>query len=122
MCQLEDMRIFVGVLDSRSFTAAADALGLSKQFVSRRVAALEERLGVRLLNRSTRKLDVTTLGHAYYERSPGITGAWQVSDRNEGSFAGRAKFDLDYYNNLTFVTDCSILLRTVAVVVRGTGY
>lgn len=61
-------------------------------------------------------------GHAYYELSPGITGAWQVSDRNEGSFAGRAKFDLDYYNNLTFVTDCSILLRTVAVVVRGTGY
>lgn len=61
-------------------------------------------------------------GHAYYELRPGITGSWQVSDRNEGSFAGRAKFDLDYYNHLTFVTDCSILLRTVAVVVRGTGY
>ncbi|WP_287029184.1 LysR family transcriptional regulator [Pseudomonas sp. UBA6310] len=72
MSQLEDMRIFVGVLDNRSFTAAADALGLSKQFVSRRVAALEERLGVRLLNRSTRKLDVTTLGHAYYERAKRI--------------------------------------------------
>lgn len=61
-------------------------------------------------------------GHAYYELRPGITGAWQVSDRNECSFAGRAKFDLDYYNDLSFVTDCSILLRTVAVVVRGTGY
>ena len=61
-------------------------------------------------------------GHAYYELRPGITGAWQVSDRNECSFAGRAKFDLDYYNDLSFVTDCSILLCTVAVVVRGTGY
>jgi exopolysaccharide production protein ExoY len=61
-------------------------------------------------------------GHAYYELRPGITGPWQVSDRNECSFAGRAKFDLEYYNNLSFVTDCSILLRTVAVVVRGTGY
>lgn len=61
-------------------------------------------------------------GHAYYELRPGITGPWQVSDRNEGSFAGRAKFDLGYYNDLSFVTDCSILLRTVAVVVKGTGY
>lgn len=61
-------------------------------------------------------------GQAYYHLRPGITGAWQVSDRNEGSFAGRAKFDADYYNNLSLATDCSILLRTVAVVVRGTGY
>ena len=61
-------------------------------------------------------------GQAYYELRPGITGSWQVSDRNEGSFAGRAKFDLDYYNSLSFVKDLSILLRTVAVVVRGTGY
>ena len=61
-------------------------------------------------------------GQAYYHLRPGITGPWQVSDRNEGSFAGRAKFDADYYNTLSLATDCSILLRTVAVVVRGTGY
>ena len=61
-------------------------------------------------------------GQAYFHLRPGITGSWQVSDRNEGSFAGRAKFDADYYNNLSLATDCSILLRTVAVVVRGTGY
>lgn len=61
-------------------------------------------------------------GQAYFHLRPGITGSWQVSDRNEGSFAGRAKFDAEYYNNLSLATDCSILLRTVAVVVRGTGY
>lgn len=61
-------------------------------------------------------------GSAYYAMRPGITGPWQVSDRNEGTFAGRAKFDADYYKNLSFATDLSILLRTVAVVVRGTGY
>jgi DNA-binding transcriptional LysR family regulator len=67
MNQFEDMRIFAQVMESGSFTAAADQLGLSKQFISRRLMQLEERLGVRLLNRSTRRLDVTPLGQAYYE-------------------------------------------------------
>lgn len=69
MNQLEDMRLFVSVLDCKSFTAAAEALGLSKQFVSRRLTALEARLGVRLINRSTRKLNATPLGLSYYERA-----------------------------------------------------
>lgn len=67
MNQFEDMRIFAQVMESGSFTAAADQLGLSKQYISRRLMQLEERLGVRLLNRSTRRLDVTPLGQAYYE-------------------------------------------------------
>ncbi|QXI26014.1 LysR family transcriptional regulator [Pseudomonas vanderleydeniana] len=67
MNPFEDMRIFCQVMDSGSFTSAADQLGLSKQFVSRRLMQLEERLGVRLLNRSTRRLDVTPLGQSYYE-------------------------------------------------------
>ena len=61
-------------------------------------------------------------GRAYYALRPGITGSWQVSDRNNGTFAGRAKFDAEYYANLSLATDLSILLRTVSVVVRGTGY
>ncbi|WP_017706911.1 LysR family transcriptional regulator, partial [Pseudomonas syringae] len=67
MNPFEDMRIFCQVMESGSFTAASDKLGLSKQFVSRRLMQLEERLGVRLLNRSTRRLDVTPLGQSYYE-------------------------------------------------------
>lgn len=69
MSQLEDMQIFVSTVDAGSFTAAADKLGLSKQFISRRVMALEERLGGRLLIRTTRKLSVTDTGRAYYERA-----------------------------------------------------
>ena len=69
MNQLEDMRIFAETVDARSFTAAADRLGLSKQFVSKRIAALEKRLGARLLERSTRQLRVTDLGLAYHERA-----------------------------------------------------
>jgi len=69
MNQLEDMRIFVTTVGKGSFTGASDALGLSKQFVSRRVAALEERLGVRLLNRTTRRLSVTDAGREYHARA-----------------------------------------------------
>ena len=72
MSQLEDMRILSETVEAGSFTAAADRLGLSKQFVSKRIAALEKRLGARLLVRSTRRLRVTDLGLAYLERTQRI--------------------------------------------------
>jgi DNA-binding transcriptional LysR family regulator len=67
--QLEDMRLFVRTVDAGSFTAAAEGLGLSKQFVSKRLIALEARLGVRLLLRTTRTLRVTDTGASYYEQA-----------------------------------------------------
>jgi len=70
--QLDDMRIFVNTVDAGNFTAAAHRLRLSKQFVSRRVAALEADLGARLLVRNTRKLAVTDLGQEFYERAKRI--------------------------------------------------
>ncbi|WP_240672170.1 sugar transferase [Tropicibacter alexandrii] len=61
-------------------------------------------------------------GTAYYALRPGITGFWQTSVRNESSFAQRAEFDGDYLRKLSFGTDLRILLKTVRVVIRGTGY
>lgn len=61
-------------------------------------------------------------GHAYYALRPGITGFWQVSDRNETSFVARARYDTDYYHSVSLATDLAVLVRTVTVVVRGTGY
>lgn len=61
-------------------------------------------------------------GKAYFELRPGITGFWQISDRNESSFAERAGFDNRYLASLSLSQDLLILLRTVAVVIRGTGY
>jgi DNA-binding transcriptional LysR family regulator len=69
MSQLEDMQIFVSTVDAQSFTAAADRLGLSKQLISRRIMALEERLGARLLVRTTRRLSITDTGRGFYERA-----------------------------------------------------
>ena len=61
-------------------------------------------------------------GKAYYDLRPGITGLWQISERNETSFAERAGFDNRYLATLSFSQDVAILLRTVTVVLRGTGY
>lgn len=65
---LDDALIFTRVVECHSFTLAAQMLGMQKSTVSRRLALLEERLGVRLLNRTTRKLRLTEVGQAYYER------------------------------------------------------
>jgi DNA-binding transcriptional LysR family regulator len=79
--QLDDMRIFVAAVDAHNFTAAARRLSLSKQFVSRRVMALEEALGVPLLVRNTRKLAVTELGQEFYERARRILGEVEEAEQ-----------------------------------------
>lgn len=61
-------------------------------------------------------------GQAYYEMRPGITGNWQVSDRNESSFVERATFDEAYYRGTSLKTDIALLYQTIWVVIHGTGY
>jgi lipopolysaccharide/colanic/teichoic acid biosynthesis glycosyltransferase len=61
-------------------------------------------------------------GSAYYAVRPGITGFWQTSGRNKTTFEARAAFDTEYEAKLSFFSDVQILLRTVSVVSRGTGY
>ena len=60
-------------------------------------------------------------GRSYYKLRPGITGAWQVSQRNATGFAERARFDDEYNARLSLMTDARILARTVVSVIRGTG-
>lgn len=61
-------------------------------------------------------------GRAYFEMRPGITGFWQVSERNETSFAERAHFDTEYYRQMSFGTDVKVIARTAQVVLKQTGY
>jgi DNA-binding transcriptional LysR family regulator len=68
MDRLESMAVFVRAVDLGSFAAAAAALDLSGPMVGKHVRFLEERLGVRLLNRTTRRQSLTDFGRAYYER------------------------------------------------------
>ncbi|GAB5468513.1 MAG: LysR family transcriptional regulator [Rhodospirillales bacterium] len=65
--KLVEMNAFAAVVEAGSFTGAAGAKGLSKAALSRHVAQLEDRLGLRLLNRTTRRLSLTEAGRAFYE-------------------------------------------------------
>jgi exopolysaccharide production protein ExoY len=61
-------------------------------------------------------------GRAYYRMRPGLTGPWQISERNESTFAGRAEYDAAYAERMSLTTDLTIMFLTVWVVLRGTGY
>ncbi len=65
---LAAMAVFAKVVEENGFSSAARALGMSRSAVSKEVRALEDRLGVRLLNRTTRRLHLTELGAVFYER------------------------------------------------------
>ncbi|UVK53863.1 LysR family transcriptional regulator [Mesorhizobium sp. AR02] len=69
MIDLNDVIVFARVVEAGSFTAAARLLAMPKTTVSRRVAALEREVGVRLLQRTTRSLNLTDAGRLYYEQS-----------------------------------------------------
>ncbi|WEK42516.1 MAG: LysR substrate-binding domain-containing protein [Candidatus Sphingomonas colombiensis] len=68
MQDLNDLYLFVQAVDHGGFTAAARALGLQKSKISRRIGLLEDRLGVRLIQRSTRSFSITEIGQEYYRR------------------------------------------------------
>lgn len=72
MERFSGLEAFVAVVEQGSFTAAAKVLGVSKSYVSKQVSALEDRLGARLMNRTTRSLSLTSAGKAFHERCAAI--------------------------------------------------
>ena len=78
MGKLEQLEAFVGVVDHQGFGAAGEKLGIAKSALSRRVSELERRLKVKLLNRTTRKLSLTTAGEEFYHQVKDT-----ISDLNE---------------------------------------
>jgi DNA-binding transcriptional LysR family regulator len=81
MDRMTSMATFVKVVESEGFSAAARALGISPSMATTHVRSLEEHLGVRLLNRSTRRVSLTEAGQTYYERCLQILAEVEDADR-----------------------------------------
>ncbi len=88
MIDLNHVRLFVKVVEAGSFSVAARALGVPKATVSRNVARLERALGVRLLHRTTRKLELTGPGRSYYDEA--ASGLLRVEHANQAAAALQA--------------------------------
>lgn len=80
MDRLSSMGAFVMAAELGSYARAAERLNMSAQMVAKHVAALEHRLGARLLNRTTRRQSLTELGSAYYERCKHILTEAEAAD------------------------------------------
>jgi len=78
---LTGMRVFTTVVDAGSFAAAADKLDLSRGMTSRYLAQIEKHLGVRLLNRTTRRLSLTEAGEDYYQRAAQVLGLVEEAEQ-----------------------------------------
>jgi DNA-binding transcriptional LysR family regulator len=91
MDRLGAMEAFVRVVEAGSFVRAADRLGLSTSSLSRLVAELEQHLGARLLNRTTRRLSLTESGQAYYERCVTLLADLAEAEALAGQSAAQAR-------------------------------
>lgn len=85
MDRLTSLTAFVRVVDTGGFSAAARKLNMSTTMVSNHIQALEERLGARLLNRTTRKVSVTEIGKTYYDRCVQILSDLEQADDIAGA-------------------------------------
>ncbi len=97
MDRFTSLSAFVQVVDSGGFSAAARRLNMSTTMVSNHVQALEDRLGVRLLNRTTRKVSLTDIGKAYYDRSTQILADLAQADDIAGALQSTPRGTLRIY-------------------------
>jgi DNA-binding transcriptional LysR family regulator len=97
MDRLTSLAAFVRVVDSGGFSAAGRRLEMSTTMVSNHVRALEERLGARLLNRTTRKVSLTEVGQAYYDRATQILADIEQADDIAGALQSTPRGTLRIY-------------------------
>ncbi|AOR70927.1 LysR family transcriptional regulator [Burkholderia stabilis] len=99
---LNDMALFVEVVKAKGFRSAADALGMPNSTLSRRIGALEKAIGLRLLHRTTRRIELTEAGQLYFARCKRIVDEARLAHEQLGGLlaepAGvlRASFPVDF--------------------------
>lgn len=86
--KLNDILVFMAIVDAGSFVAGGQTMGLTRSAAGKAISRLEERLGVRLLNRTTRKLSLTDEGRAFYERGLQVLSAVEDAEASVGDHVG----------------------------------
>lgn len=86
---LNDMALFVEVAKARSFRRAAETLGMPNSTLSRRISLLEKSIGLRLLHRTTRRIELTEAGQLYYERSKRIVEEARIAHEQLGEMVAQ---------------------------------
>jgi DNA-binding transcriptional LysR family regulator len=97
MDRLTSLTAFVRVVDSGGFSAAGRRLNMTTTMVSNHIQALEDRLGARLLHRTTRKVSLTEVGKAYYDRCTQILSDLEQADDIAGAFQSTPRGTLRIY-------------------------
>lgn len=101
---LNDMALFVEVVKAKGFRHAAEAVGIPNSTVSRRISALEKAIGLRLLHRTTRKIELTEAGQIYFERCKRIVDEAKLAHEQLGELLAqpsgvlRASLPVDFAN------------------------
>ncbi|MCH4544890.1 LysR family transcriptional regulator [Rhizobium changzhiense] len=103
MDRLTSLTVFGRVVECGGFSAAARRLNMSVTMVGNHVQSLEDRLGVRLLNRTTRKVSLTETGKYYYERSSQILAELDEADRTAGALSTTPRGTLKVYTGSAIV-------------------
>lgn len=104
MDTIDGMRTFVAVILEGSFSGAAERLNMSPQLVSKYVGQLEDRLGARLINRTTRRISITEVGQAYHDRCRYILAEIDEMESAVGETAAAARGTLRINAPMTFGT------------------
>ncbi|MEK1841750.1 MAG: LysR family transcriptional regulator, partial [Pseudomonas sp.] len=86
---LNDMALFVEVVKARSFRRAAEAMGMPNSTLSRRISGLEKEIGLRLLHRTTRKIELTEAGQLYFDRCKRIVDEARLAHEQLGEMLAR---------------------------------
>jgi DNA-binding transcriptional LysR family regulator len=94
MDRFENARVFAAVIEGGGFTRAAERLGLSRAATSKHVLQLEQRLGARLLDRTTRRVSVTAAGRTFYEQCRRILADLEEAERTAGELHNEPRGEL----------------------------
>jgi DNA-binding transcriptional LysR family regulator len=92
--RFENAQVFAAVVEAASFTRAAERLGLSRAAASKHVLQLEERLGARLLERTTRRVSVTAAGRTFYEQCRRILADFEEAERSASELHNEPRGEL----------------------------